>query len=77
MPELWGSGIAFWVLRLIDILMKAEVARGCAYADGSLAGWGCPLLILGGPVLELARGYVKRYGFRISGVEVDAIESYE
>ena len=57
--------------------MEAEVARGGAYAYGAFACGGDPFLIFGGPVLELARGYVEGDGFGFTGIEVDAIEGCE
>jgi len=56
----------FWkVMRvgLVDGLMESEVAGGCANAYGSLARGRDPFLIFGGPVLELARGYMECDGF--------------
>lgn len=75
MPELWAPALLFEITdRLVDVLVQAEVARGGAHADGALAGWGGPLLIFCGPVLELARGYVKGDGLGFSCVEMNAIE---
>ena len=61
----------------LDGLVEAQVARGCAYADGAFAGCGDPLGICGGPVLQLARRDMEGDGLGFAGSEMDAIEGYE